>query len=552
MTPTLYMLLCAARFILVFIPQTGYIHPDEHFQGPEIVYGDMLNFAVHRTWEFNSLNPIRSIFFPYLITGIASLLSLLIDTNYLYGTKWYPYLLLILPRVLLCFLSFANDFCLYMICKMLKRNHSVSLTVFASSYVTIVYLTRTFSNSIEALIFTFFVFLLCEIRYLFDKINEENLSNSKLRKLLLVTYMLGITLTLGIFNRPTFICFAIYPLTVWIYSLSKTKCNCITKLKLFCSFCLSILSLSICLISIDSFYYTKGNFLFNIIAEKNLKGLVLTPVNFLLYNTNKANLGAHGLHPLWLHICVNIPLLFSVYGVVILLHFLKILRNTAHKWDYMFHVLLFVTPLLLLSLIPHQEPRFLVPLITPLSLLCSYHFLHYYLKNKFFICLWCIFNIGGVIFYGFFHQGGVFLSLSHIHTFIHAQNNSVVVYYKTFMPPYYLLAMKEKHLVGNIHDFSGKELSELQFGVENIVSGTYPDSLFIVVPFELSISVQNFSIFSKYKYVQHDYFFPHLSTEHIPKLSKMINTLKDNSTLTKKVHNLKKIFSISILRYTKL
>ena len=39
-----YQVLCVLRIVLTLIPQSGYIHPDEHFQGPEIVYGILLLF----------------------------------------------------------------------------------------------------------------------------------------------------------------------------------------------------------------------------------------------------------------------------------------------------------------------------------------------------------------------------------------------------------------------------------------------------------------------------------------------------------------------------
>lgn len=35
----IYRILCVFRIVLTLIPQYGYIHPDEHFQGPEVVYG---------------------------------------------------------------------------------------------------------------------------------------------------------------------------------------------------------------------------------------------------------------------------------------------------------------------------------------------------------------------------------------------------------------------------------------------------------------------------------------------------------------------------------
>lgn len=43
---SIYKVLCALRIATVFIPQIGYIHPDEHFQGPEIAYGNLIFFNV--------------------------------------------------------------------------------------------------------------------------------------------------------------------------------------------------------------------------------------------------------------------------------------------------------------------------------------------------------------------------------------------------------------------------------------------------------------------------------------------------------------------------
>lgn len=37
-----YFVLCAVRVLLVFLPQIGYIHPDEFLQTVEVVSGDYL------------------------------------------------------------------------------------------------------------------------------------------------------------------------------------------------------------------------------------------------------------------------------------------------------------------------------------------------------------------------------------------------------------------------------------------------------------------------------------------------------------------------------
>lgn len=37
-----YFVLCVVRILLVFLPQIGYIHPDEFFQTVEVVSGNFL------------------------------------------------------------------------------------------------------------------------------------------------------------------------------------------------------------------------------------------------------------------------------------------------------------------------------------------------------------------------------------------------------------------------------------------------------------------------------------------------------------------------------
>lgn len=59
--------------------------------------------------------------------------------------------------------------------------------------------------------------------------------------------------------------------------------------------------------------------------EIGMNNFVVTPVNFLKYNTNMKNLQTHGLHPRTLHVLVNVPLLFSILGIVALLRFAKMI-----------------------------------------------------------------------------------------------------------------------------------------------------------------------------------------------------------------------------------
>lgn len=74
-----------------------------------------------------------------------------------------------------------------------------------------------------------------------------------------------------------------------------------------------------------------------------------------------------------------------------------------------------IIPLSLLSVFPHQEPRFLLPLLLPIVFTTSKYFSNYYIRkagNLF--PIWCFCNMIGLIFYGYLHQAGVTPMISHL------------------------------------------------------------------------------------------------------------------------------------------
>lgn len=61
---SLYWLLAAVRSLSAISP--GYLHPDEHFQSPEVAAG-LLGFCAGVPWEFQSgTQPHRSLLPPYV------------------------------------------------------------------------------------------------------------------------------------------------------------------------------------------------------------------------------------------------------------------------------------------------------------------------------------------------------------------------------------------------------------------------------------------------------------------------------------------------------
>ena len=63
-----------------------------------------------------------------------------------------PYLVMLMPRLAMLALSFSVDYCVYKICVLYKHSYNRCLTTLASSYVMLVYSTRTFTNTLEMVI----------------------------------------------------------------------------------------------------------------------------------------------------------------------------------------------------------------------------------------------------------------------------------------------------------------------------------------------------------------------------------------------------------------
>ncbi|KFZ23516.1 hypothetical protein V502_02009 [Pseudogymnoascus sp. VKM F-4520 (FW-2644)] len=67
-----YLLLALVRLYFALSP--SYLHPDENFQGPEVIAGQIFSYPVKLTWEFTSDNPIRSVFPLWPVYGLPMLL----------------------------------------------------------------------------------------------------------------------------------------------------------------------------------------------------------------------------------------------------------------------------------------------------------------------------------------------------------------------------------------------------------------------------------------------------------------------------------------------
>lgn len=456
------------RVLVVFTPQNGYIQPDEFFQFTEPIAGDALDVESHLVWEFNQTAPLRSMFFPALFSlPVFSLLKRLYTTGDSVNVS--PYYLLVGPRLLMSLASLLTDFSVYRLCRHLyapgpscKSPWSAKtidcLLVHASSYLAFTYFTHTFSNTVETILFGLLLVLVVE------SLRRQNGHTITFAKI-------GTLLVLGFFNRPTFAIFAAVPLLYWLslyatLNLSKTTVKssrsswstwAVNGFKNAASNSFNLLIpvtlTAALLILLDTGYHRGFDQLLISLSEVSLTNLaeqvVVTPINFVLYNSQTANLANHGLHPFWFHALVCMPWSFTFLAIIfyfdlvskVISHISLPPRLSVTNPTTAVLYLSILVSLALFSSRPHQEPRFLLPLVIPLVCLFGHRLLNYRLVSL----LWFIVNFVLVIFYGHIHQAGVVPSLSHLHATIQKTSTNLapmtVIFARQYLPPRHLLAL---------------------------------------------------------------------------------------------------------------
>ncbi|XP_076323742.1 phosphatidylinositol glycan anchor biosynthesis class Z [Tachypleus tridentatus] len=555
----LWTVLILVRLLLVILPQTGYLHPDEFFQSTEIMAGNIFGMNTTTAWEFNNSFPIRSITFPYIIAGIPYIcLKTLSD---LFSFVPSGYVMVVLPRLIITLFSFLHDWWLYKLCCMYHKDYVSCLTLFCSSYVCLVFYTRTFSNTVEALFMSALLYVVGKTMYLHDYHKKFLQRKSKQEIIEIVdpsiqvpyrTNIVAVIVTCGFFNRPTFLLFATTPVLFWILTGLDLCWSNSTKILKRLSSLFPFMSLTaLQLILVDSIYYTELSFsnlmTFHNDWTKLLDHVVITPINFIIYNSNRENLKEHGLHPWYLHLLVNIPLLYSVLGLCSFWQYILTVKKLfTSKLTYQLSAITGLMmssiffPVLTLSAFPHQEPRFLISLLMPLAFLCS----EMICSKTFLIFFWCFINVLCTLFFGFLHQGGLIPCLLNLQQImdLKAYGNHVI-FFHTYMPPQHLMrSYKIDDHQSNIqlHDLAGGGTEELKAKISILLNDTQHKntSVYLVLPGslkgitnEVQEKFKDKDVF-KIELETVGKFFPHLSMEDPPPLQLLhLNIWKNTTSL---------------------
>lgn len=248
------------------------------------------------------------------------------------------------------------------------------------------------------------------------------------------------------------------------------------------------------------------------------------------------------------------PLLFGVYGIVGIAlccgEILKYLKSKMYRKKRNISKCVIslsaVVPLALLSIFPHHEARYILPVLTPLILISS----DAIFSSRILLSLNILHNVIGLLVMGLFHQGGITPCLHRLSEHLHTTPNVIsnVVFYKTYMPPQHLLLLPKDTSV-NIEDYAGMPQDEFMSTLnrllqdKNDVAKTY-----LVVPYPV---MEEVFVKPHFQFEVIESFFPHLSTENFPNVSHAFNCDDDSVYCSKSLHERFKMqFSLVLLSIT--
>jgi GPI mannosyltransferase 4 len=419
----LYGLLVVCRvFVAPFLP--GYVHPDEFFQGGQELWFGCPPFT---PWEFETQHALRSVIPPTIMTWLP-----LRFYAWMLGEKTMSTLsggeILVVPRIFCGILSVLTvDASVWHMMPSSRKNVPTVVLIMASAWPSWVMLNRPFSNALETMLLVLLLLVTSQPhRYI------NNLAA-------------GMICALGLFTRFTFT-FVSFPIMLRYIADMTT-------------FCMNKALLGLILVGIGFLGTATGVIYADVVYYKGADKWTsyITPWNALLYNSKVENLQDHGLHPRWTHALVN---MFLLYGPLAAIFYVFLGKRIASLFIKEKRVDMGVavaqarirstsfwtvlSGLGFLSLAPHQEPRFLLPLLVPLAILSKPQLSS---SSSWVLSIWILFNIILLFLYGILHQGGVLPSL--LATAAHdkpAGAPRAVFYYHTYMPPTFASRKRNKAL----------------------------------------------------------------------------------------------------------
>jgi GPI mannosyltransferase 4 len=421
----MYALLIVLRVLVgVFLP--GYVHPDEFFQGGQELFFGCPPFV---PWELEPRHAVRSIVPPTVMTWLPLRLYswvIGIELEQLTGRE-----VLVVPRWWCAIASvLAIDTVVYLMTTQTQRQDGTtiivtrntkvptnSMWILATSWPAWVLVNRPFTNGVETMFLAIVLYL------------TMGSMPIQQRMTIIRNVILGITCAIGLFTRFTIVFFVMPAMMIHLIRTFSAVGGIIRIAS--CS--VAFLGTAGLIILADTVYY--GGTITDWTS-------FIAPWNAFRYNSRTDNLQNHGLHPRWTHAVVNMFILFGpmalfFYASLAITMFRRSTKTTVLHL-YTLHqgcVWTIVSGLSFLSLAPHQEPRFLTPLIVPLCIVMGATKLW---SSVNFRLLWIAFNVVLFVVFGILHQGGIVPAILSNDMFNHDEPPLSILFYRTYMPPSFL------------------------------------------------------------------------------------------------------------------
>ncbi|THD28484.1 Mannosyltransferase [Fasciola hepatica] len=450
---TVYFALLILRFILVLLVQPGYLHPDEFFQGVEIGAGDVYGLDVFRSWEFQNSDkgPLRSIaglcpliHFPLWVS--KSLLPSVFEsttTSYLDLNHGDLITRVLFPvRFQTVLFSMTVDLFILIACAYVRRPNSrgrrcffstappMALLLYASTaFGGLLLAGRTLANTWEMASVALFSLLALIV------IRDLKTSDNRLLAITAVLCTQAILSVWATFLRTTYLLF-IFPLALCEICVLLYRYKHHTLFPGSLAILFAAITIQVCL-HVDTVYFTGSD----PFVWQSPVNLLCIPCRFARYNSRTEHLSEHGLHPPYLHLFVNIPLIFGpVVGFLALWPPCTVRSSQTLLW------ICVALPLAFLSCVPHQEARFLLPLVPFILTLAGKRLeqfadrisnqKRYQLLLLVLFISWCLQQFCLTLLFGWFHQAGV---ISYLKSVPIPRSDSmdcpVHIFYHTYMPP---------------------------------------------------------------------------------------------------------------------
>ncbi|PWN33121.1 uncharacterized protein FA14DRAFT_162232 [Meira miltonrushii] len=366
-------------------------------------------------------------------------------------------------RFTFLFLSFVPDLCIakYIGPSLRKRQKQAGLLIYAGSGAVLGFSCRPFSNNVESTVLFLCISLVWQLTLLCQdaphKTKSSDIASSDTSNWLMISAALGILGAVGFFSRFTFAIFA-FPVVLQFLRVTQKKAALHTNpflqwFRLLLPGILGFIITSAVHVFFDTYFYSQSLTL-ETSASRGMQRVPIVPFNALKYNLQASNLAEHGIHPRWLHTVVNAPMILGLVPYLSLLLRIPEYRNSSNKErmfksdSYSLEKLLMQTSafsLIVLSIQAHQEPRFLLPLIAPASILCGIQYGAQKRSKVANICFWTIFSLQSfamILLFCVAHQAGIIPSIFGMRTFLKtemSEDGHRFLFWRTFMPPRHLL-----------------------------------------------------------------------------------------------------------------